>query len=372
MPTEYAYPEQFWWVNATQWVMLLLVVVIFFVPLVREILRRGPLNPTDFILMGVCLVVVVILPPLAEATLIGGLESELHAEVRQAYRILHAAGWSTARIIGLAAVWIHVFWLLTWWVRVERKVLKTVLVYSLPILWLCLLPAVSTPFSVVDRIACRNNAKQLALAWHDYHDKTPRFPASVLRTDGVERSWRVEMLPYLDQAPLRNRYDVTAAWDVDPNAALAREKVDPLGCRGNYRPRDSSDRYYTAFAGVVGSNTVFDPDGHIRTFKDVSDGTANTIAFVEACGAQIVWSEPRDLQLDEVRLGVNLPGPQPGTSRGVISSCHYPHRGGHVIFHDGSVKMIGEGISPQVLKDLLTADGGESIPRDDRNEIRWK
>jgi hypothetical protein len=91
--------------------------------------------------------------------------------------------------------------------------------------------------------------------------------------------------------------------------------------------------------------------------KTVTDGTSNTIAVVEACGHPVVWTEPRDIDLDQQAVGVNLPGEQPGRSRGVVSSYH--HAGGHVGLADGSVRFVSEQIDPNVLRALLTATGGE-------------
>jgi len=94
--------------------------------------------------------------------------------------------------------------------------------------------------------------------------------------------------------------------------------------------------------------------------KDVTDGVSNTLAIVEACGLPVVWTEPRDVDLAEQRVGVNLPGDQPGRSRGVVSSYH--PQGGHVAMADGSVRFMSADIDPGVLRALLSATGGEPPP----------
>ncbi len=366
MPTEYAYPEQFSAVMITQRIMLVVVVSLFLVPMIRELLRRGPMNWIDVILATIGLVLCTTLPRAVEQPLIASLQSVHKLEISAIWRILPAYQWATVGTFAGFAIGVYLCWLLTWWVK-QNRVLKTTMIYAVPMFWLSL-PTLSHPLAARDWTQCRNNAKQIGLAIHNYHDQGNGFPPSVLDTTGVLRSWRVELLPYLDHAPLRNRYDVTAAWDAPPNGVLAEQKVEPLICPGNYRPRDAARRYFTAYAGVIGPHTFFAEDGSIRTFKDVTDGTSHTIAIVEACGANIVWTEPRDLLLSALKLGVNLPGPQPGTSRGVISSCH--SGGGHVLFADGTVRFVNRSIAPGLLMDLLTANGGEVIPDDNGNEIR--
>jgi prepilin-type processing-associated H-X9-DG protein len=131
----------------------------------------------------------------------------------------------------------------------------------------------------------------------------------------------------------------------------------PYFCPWSRSKSDIAGRRYSAYFGVRGPNTLF-PDGRGLNLRNVTDGTSNTIAIVEACGVPIVWTEPRDIDLAEQDVGVNLPGRQPGQSSGVISSYH--PAGGHVAMADGSVRFVSDQIDPQVLKAALTANGGEA------------
>jgi prepilin-type processing-associated H-X9-DG protein len=86
------------------------------------------------------------------------------------------------------------------------------------------------------------------------------------------------------------------------------------------------------------------------------DGSSNTILLVEACGRNITWTEPRDVQFDDVAIGVNLPGERRGESAGVVSGYHWG--GAHVMMADGSVTFISADIDPGLLKGLLQVDDG--------------
>ncbi len=360
MNPEYTYPETFAWVSAISWIVLIPVAVIFFVPVVREAIRGGPMNRTDLGIGATSLAVCLIAPFLSSLILSVILQSELNSDAAATRRVLRSHGWEMVQGIAVFSGSVHFAWLLSYGIQ-RYQGLRTFLVYFIPIVWLSM-PALGHPDYVFDRTRCRNNLKHIALALHNYHDQYAVFPSSVVRTDDIARSWRVEVLPYLDQAPLRNTYDVTMAWDAAPNAAFAEMKIDQLFCPANYRSRDSQGRYYTTYAGVVGSHTFFGANGSPRTIKDVTDGMSNTIAIVEACGAQIIWSEPRDLPQDEITIGVNQPGPKLGTSRGLISSCH--SGGGHVLMTDGAVRFFNTKIDSAVLSGLLTVDGGEQLPGD--------
>ncbi len=91
----------------------------------------------------------------------------------------------------------------------------------------------------------------------------------------------------------------------------------------------------------------------------ISDGTSNTVLVVEACGQEIVWTRPQDIQLSSQNVGVNLPGTQPNHSSGAWSSFH---RGGsHTLLADGSVRFISEKTEPKILKALLTATAEDTV-----------
>ncbi|MCR9199951.1 MAG: DUF1559 domain-containing protein [Planctomycetaceae bacterium] len=61
------------------------------------------------------------------------------------------------------------------------------------------------------RTQCRNNLKQLGLSLQNYHDVWAEFPPLAAGTPPV--SWRVQLLPYIEQEDLHRAYDVTSAWN---------------------------------------------------------------------------------------------------------------------------------------------------------------
>lgn len=86
--------------------------------------------------------------------------------------------------------------------------------------------------------------------------------------------------------------------------------------------------------------------------EEVGDGTSNTILFVEVPDSKIPWMEPRDLRFDRMSFRVNDPsGRGPGS----------PYPDVRAAFVDGMVQRLKDETPPDVLRALITADGGEPI-----------
>lgn len=220
-----------------------------------------------------------------------------------------------------------------------------------------LLPGLSHPIEVSNRTQCKYNLKQLGLAMHNYHDACKMFPPAASGT--VPVSWRVVLLPYLDQASLYSRYDRKLAWDQAPNLALAGERIDVWICPSNYQPRDANGLYCAAYSMLTGPHTV-GGNPHGTRLRDIQDGASNTAMIVEACGAQIAWSEPRDVDIEQESIGINFKGQRPGHSASLISGYHF---GAHVLLVDGSVRWLPSNMDAETLQKLLKIDDAE-IPDD--------
>ncbi|MEZ5941726.1 MAG: DUF1559 domain-containing protein [Planctomycetaceae bacterium] len=205
---------------------------------------------------------------------------------------------------------------------------------------------------------CKNNLKQIGLALHNYHDSYESLPAQLEGDPPV--SWRVAVLPYLDHAPLYNEYVRSLEWNSGANVAVAMTEVRELTCPSVPPELRQGEYPYTAYAVPYGSGTSWASHRHFR-FDEIKDGTSNTIAVVEACGQQIPWAEPRDVPLLETPIGFNLPGSRPHRSEGLLSSYH-PGGGSQVLFGDGRVQHLSPEVDSDILKALLTPNGGEAVP----------
>jgi prepilin-type processing-associated H-X9-DG protein len=213
-----------------------------------------------------------------------------------------------------------------------------------------LLPAVQAAREAARRSQCSNNLKQLALAMHNYHDTYRCFPPAYLADENGNptHSWRVLILPFIEQQALYELYDFDQPWDSPANLSLAQTVIPAYQC-----PSDpSATGPETSYVMVVGPGTLYDGT-EPTSMQDITDGTSNTIMLVEVTGAGINWSEPRDLDLEQIALQINAPSGQGMGSK---------HPGGmNVAFCDGSVRFLSETIDPQTLERLITIDDGNPV-----------
>jgi hypothetical protein len=190
------------------------------------------------------------------------------------------------------------------------------------------------------------------LAVANYHDTYGSYPpAYVAGPDGRPmHSWRVLILPFLEQKDLYNAYNFAEPWDGPNNRRLA-DKVGRIYLRSGLE--GGQDRS-TSFVAVVGPGTAW-PGSKPLSVKDVGDGTSNTLLAVEVPDGQFSWMEPRDLRLDAMSLRIN-----DGSGRGLGSRLG----GARVVSADGTVRTLPDDLDPALLRAMMTANGGEAIDWD--------
>ena len=234
--------------------------------------------------------------------------------------------------------------------------------FAFGFLILCLLPATPSAREAAKRMQCSNNLKNVALALiTDEQQRGALAPLNPILGDGVPTSWRVEMLPFLERKSLYDSYDHSAPSDGESNAKFASVNIGTYTCPTNPKPADANGRYFTAYLRPFGAEVKTTGTGKV----DLSNiSRSNSIAIVEACGQNIIWTEPRDALVDDSTIGINLPGKQPGTSDGALSSYHTG--GVQVAKLDGAVMFLSKSIDPKVLKQLLNGVGpDEQLQIDD-------
>ncbi len=82
-----------------------------------------------------------------------------------------------------------------------------VVIAIIAILIALLLPAVQQAREAARRTQCRNNMKQIGLAIHNYESSHSCFPLGSAAPWNTVPNWRAQILPYLDQAPLYNKFN---------------------------------------------------------------------------------------------------------------------------------------------------------------------
>jgi RNA polymerase sigma factor (sigma-70 family) len=195
------------------------------------------------------------------------------------------------------------------------------------------------------RAQSANNLKQIGLAMHNYHDTYNEFPAhAIYDKDGKKPllSWRVAILPYVNEKDLYDQFKLDEPWDSAHNKKLI-EKMPPL-----YEPVAGGKKgkgltYYQVFTG---EDTPFDGANKI-TLNGITDGTSNTILAVEAKDP-VTWTKPADLTMPKDKD--KLPG-----LGGLFQN------GMNVLYFDGSVRFMPRDVRAESFRKRVTPAGGEII-----------
>jgi hypothetical protein len=190
----------------------------------------------------------------------------------------------------------------------------------------------------------QNNLKQIMLAMHNYHDAMGHFPNNTQVDGKPGLSWRVHLLPYLEEDKLYKQFNLGEAWDSDTNKKLIA-KLPKVYAPVRVKTKDEGMTFYRGFAG---EGAVFDSGIKLKLFG-ITDGTSNTVAVVEA-GEPCVWTKPDDLSFDAAKELPKLGGLFDGDF--------------HVGMCDGSVRKVKAKFDAATMKAMITRAGGEVFSAD--------
>ncbi len=212
-------------------------------------------------------------------------------------------------------------------------------------------PATWPKTTPAHRSVSAGNLKQIALALHNYHDVFAGFPGPAI-TDKAGRpllSWRVAILPFIEEDLLYRQFRLDEAWD-GPNNKKLLEKMPRIYGLTRAKGMPTHATFYRVFTGP---DAAFDPalarPGAVpvgRRLAHFTDGTSNTVLVAEA-GEAVAWTRPDELAYDARKPLPKLGGLFP--------------EGFHVAMADGSVKFLSRKVTERVLRAMITPAGGEAI-----------
>jgi RNA polymerase sigma factor (sigma-70 family) len=195
------------------------------------------------------------------------------------------------------------------------------------------------------RARSQNNLKQIMIAMLNYHDANDHFPQNVVDKNGKPLlSWRVLLLPYIEQTQLYMQFKLDEPWDSENNGKLLTQMPDVF--RVGFEPKDEIKTYYQGFAGP---GTLFEPGKKLK-IGNITDGVSNTLAVVEA-GPPVEWTKPADIPYDPKNPLPKLDGPFSNTL--IVAAA------------DGETRPLRRDIDEKTLRRLIEVADGEPVSVED-------
>lgn len=201
-------------------------------------------------------------------------------------------------------------------------------------------PTVMTSTTTNQRLSCTSNLKQIALAMHNYHDANGAFPPAYTVDENGKplHSWRVLILPYLEEQLLYEEFNLEEPWDSPQNMAAAAQLPRVYQC-----PATATGALVTPYVVVNEPGAIFDGD-QATAIRQITDGTSNTLLVIEYSLSDILWHEPRDVTLTEMPVPT---GDHPDGANAALA--------------DGSVRSLPDYLPTASLKGLVTKAGRETV-----------
>jgi Protein of unknown function (DUF1559) len=189
------------------------------------------------------------------------------------------------------------------------------------------------------------NLRQLALALHNYEQTHGCFPPAALcdKAGKPLLSWRVLLLPYLEENELYEQFRLNEPWDSAHNKdLLARMPRIFAGDEGA-----TAEDFQTPYQVFVGKRAAFEGTKGIP-FAGFTDGMSQTLLVVRAPTA-VPWTKPADLPYAPDKPLPRLFGDGEG--------------GLEVVFANGRVHTLPRALPEKTLRALITRNGGEKLDR---------
>ena len=190
-----------------------------------------------------------------------------------------------------------------------------------------LLPSVEMAGDDPRRHQTANNLKYLGIAMHNYHDTYGSLPPAVV-TDSDGRplySWRVLLLPFMEQKRLYEKFDLSQPWDSDTNRPLAEYVPGILESPYLDTGTHPEKTTYLAVIDPQGKQSIMLPQEG-RSLDEVPCDLGIAVMVVEQIDRPVIWTKPDDISpfklIDAAQIDQN-------------GSSYFP-----AMFADASVRWI--------------------------------
>lgn len=210
-----------------------------------------------------------------------------------------------------------------------------------------LMPGIPSAREAARRMQCSNNMRQIVLAFHAYHDQHGCFPPTYTVDEKGQplQSWRVLILPYVEQKELYEKIRLDEPWDSEYNRQFHTAVPRIYQCPSANSLRETapvlakSGSYYSVIDGAEAAFSGSQTKSKLATPHE-------TLVLVER-RMPVNWMDPsREISFDVAERGVNV------DAMGI--SSYHPGGVTHVALGDGSLRVIPETIDKGHLRKMLT------------------
>jgi hypothetical protein len=187
-----------------------------------------------------------------------------------------------------------------------------------------------------------NKLKQVGLAFHNFESAYRTFvPQAIVSKEGKKLlSWRVMILPYIEESALYEQFHLDEPWDSEHNTKLV-DKIPKLYATVG------AGKGKTSIQTPLSPNSAFGRLGKPIQFADITDGTSNTIWLVEVDPSDaVIWTKPDDYLATSEESFQKLLSNRTKVPFGFI---------------DGSVRTFDRKMTFELFQQLLSINGGEIV-----------
>lgn len=199
----------------------------------------------------------------------------------------------------------------------------------LPVMVGLMLPAVQAAREAARRSVCSNNVRQLALGMLEHESARGVLPAAITDADGRPLlSWRVAILPFIDEQALYEQFHLDEPWNSEHNRPLLERMPLTFAC-----PSATSGPGITRYLLLDGPGTAFETSrlvagegagARVRGVKlvDLPADSSKTLMIVEAPSDRAVaWTKPEELTVSAAEAQ-HLDEPADGHARGIRQAAY--------------------------------------------------
>jgi phage FluMu protein Com len=152
------------------------------------------------------------------------------------------------------------------------------------------------PATPAEKMLSQNNLKKLYLAMVNYQDANNGWPNPKGGQPPIKGrlSWRVAVLPYIEQAELYKKFNLNEAWDSATNRKVLESNPMPkVFASPRAKPGEDYKTYYQTFTGPF---TAFPFDNQQIALKDFKRPPENVWLLAEAA-RPVEWTRPDDIRV---------------------------------------------------------------------------